>query len=140
MKSSVSALLVLSLAASAAQAIPIVSAGSGLWTNPAAWNPAQVPTAADSVTILEGHTNTINDAVVHEVASLTIQTNGALTHMTNSTEALGERYKVILSIAGNLTIDAGGQINADGRGYRGNEGPGNPLNYGTAGHGGCGKG
>lgn len=84
---------------------------------------------------------TIADRGVHEVGSLTIQTNGVLTHLANgTTTAQGERYKVILNIAGDLTIDAGGSIEVNGKGYSAWNGPGKQRtsNVAGAGHGGVG--
>lgn len=102
----------------------IVSASSGFWTNAATWSPAQVPTNTDAVTITNGCTVTTSDIATHYVASLTIQTNGALTHASNTTV---EACKVILSIASNLTVNAGGAINVDGMGYTAGQGPGHPT-------------
>ncbi len=42
------------LAPAAARAVPIASAGSGNWSNAGSWNPTQIPTIADDVTILNG--------------------------------------------------------------------------------------
>jgi hypothetical protein len=119
--------MLIALGTGRAHATPLTSAGSGIWTNPAVWSPNQVPSSADDVTIGTGHTITVATNSVLAVNSLTILTNGALTHLTNSTTALGEKFKIILNVAGALTIDAGGQINVDGRGYVNQQGPGKPV-------------
>ena len=109
----------------------IVSAGSGgFWDVAATWSPAQIPTNTDNVTITNGCTVTNRDIATHYAANLTIQTNGVLTHKANGGS---EAYKVILSVATNLTIDAGGSINVDGMGYSANNGPGAIGSYGGAG-------
>jgi hypothetical protein len=124
-------LLTLSLAAelftSRAYAVDITTANSGIWTNPAAWSPSQVPGLNDNVNIAAGHTNTIPDNIPHAVGNLTILGGGVLTHGSNTTTAAGERFKAILAVSGNLIIEAGGQINADGKGYTGDHGPGRPM-------------
>jgi hypothetical protein len=130
--------MVIALEAGRTHAAPLTSAGSGMWTNPAVWSPNQVPSSADDVTIAAGHTITIAANTAIDVSSLTILTNGVLTHLTNSTTALGEKFKIILNVAGALTIDAGGQINADGRGYASGQGPAPGKANGGAGHGGIG--
>ena len=116
-----------------ASGAPISSVGSGMWTNPASWSPARVPESTDDVTIVNGSTTTLSTNVAITIASLTIQTNGVLTHLANSTTALGERYKVVLIITNYLTLDAGGQINVDYKGYSYAGGPGGSPNYGNGG-------
>ena len=117
----VAALLAAGLCTERVDGANIVSAGSGFWDVAATWSPAQVPTNTDNVTIGSTHTVTTRDIATHYAASITIQTNGVLTHSVNgSTEA----YKVILNVASNLTIDLGGAINVDGAGYSANNGPG----------------
>jgi hypothetical protein len=130
--------LLFALGAGSARATTITSVGSGMWTNPAAWTPAQVPTPIDDVVIATGTTNMIATNSVTSIASLTIQPNGMLTHASNTTTAVGEKFKVVLSIANDLTIEAGGQINVDGRGYAYQQGPGPATGVGGAGHGGIG--
>jgi hypothetical protein len=112
-------------------ATEIISAGSGFWDVTNTWSPQQVPTNTDNVTITNGCTVTNRDVITHYVASLTIQTNGVLTHTSNTT---AEAYKVILNIASNLTIDLGGQINVDGKGYTSDKGPGRPASGGGGGN------
>jgi hypothetical protein len=132
-------LLAIGFGAARALAADITSAQSGIWTNPSTWTPAHVPLISDPVIITSGCTVTIQDSDTHYAASLTIQDGGVLTHASNSTTAAGERYKVILAIANDLTIQSGGQINVDGRGYSGQNGPGY-LAAGGASHGGVGAG
>lgn len=113
--------LVFTTLQSSAYGATIASVSSGFWTNGAIWNPARVPNSTDFVVISSGCSVTNNDTASHAMASLVILTNGVLTHSAN---AGAESYKVILSIASNLTIDAGGAINADGVGYSNGYGPG----------------
>lgn len=128
-------LLAGALCAGSARGVTITSAQSGYWTNTNTWNPAQVPTINDDVIITNGCTVTNNDLNTHDVANLTIASNGVLTHAANdSTEA----YKMILQIATNLTIDAGGKIDVDGMGYSQGNGPGKPPSEAGASYGGKG--
>ncbi|MGN6553373.1 MAG: hypothetical protein ACTHLW_06595, partial [Verrucomicrobiota bacterium] len=59
------------------RATDYVSVGNGTWNVPATWSPAGIPTAADNVTIMSGHsiTNTTDNSVA---GSLTIQSGGGL--------------------------------------------------------------
>jgi hypothetical protein len=123
------------LGAGPALGTAITSFQSGLWTNPASWTPAQVPASTNDVTIATGHTITIATNTSVTIASLTILTNGVLTHLNNYTSEL---YKVILNIAGGLTIDAGGAINADAKGYALQNGPGYAGGNSGSGYGGIG--
>lgn len=117
----------------------IYSATNGYWDAGSTWVGGGVPTPADHVVITNGCTVTIRDNTSHLLQSLTIETNGVLTHLANGTTAQGELYKVILDVATDLTIDLGGQINVDGRGYRSGYGPGNSGGqFCAAGHGGMG--
>ncbi len=130
--------LLLALGAGRAHATTVTSVGSGMWTNPTAWSPAQVPTSTDDVVIATGTTKIIATNSVTSIASLTVQTGGMLTHSSNTTTAVGEKFKVILSIANDLTIEAGAQINVDGRGYLNQNGPGFAGGNSGSGHGGVG--
>lgn len=58
----------------------IVSAGSGNWSNPSSWSPAQVPQAGDNVTILNGHTIAVDISIAagNGPASLIVNTGGEL--------------------------------------------------------------
>ncbi len=66
------------------------------------------------------------------------QSSGTLTHTANGTTAQGEMYKVNITIAGNFTVDSGGTINVDGKGYAGSNGPGRSTN-GAGTYGGMGQ-
>lgn len=116
-----------------AHAVPINSVGDGNWTNTATWSTASIPTINDDVTITNGCTVTISDTTTHDVKSVTIETNAVLTHTGNGST---EQYKVILNIASNLTVETGGLVDADGKGYStGGPGAGSGGNSG-GGHGG----
>ena len=117
----------------------IDSAGSGYWANPASWNLARLPACSDDVTIRTDHTITIDTNTAFAIRSLRIQTNGVLTHLVNGTTAQGERYKVVLNVSDHLTIDLGGQINVDGKGYGLDGGPGRGATQIGASHGGDGQ-
>jgi hypothetical protein len=54
-------------------------------------------------------------------AHASIGPTGVLTHAANTT---GETHRLYLSVGGNLTVESGGQIHADTRGYSGVNGPG----------------
>ncbi|MCL5009180.1 MAG: hypothetical protein M1400_02450, partial [Patescibacteria group bacterium] len=65
--------------------------------------------------------------------------NGTLTHWNNDVAITGSPSlnKINWAINGNLVINAGGSINADGKGYRIGQGPGaGPTTTGTEGSGG----
>jgi len=101
----------------------ITSAGGGFWDVAATWTPSQVPANTDNVTIAGGCTVTNRDLATRHAGNLTIQSGGVLTHTSNTT---AEAYKIILNVASNLTIEPGGQINVNGRGYSTGNGPGKP--------------
>ncbi len=117
----------------------IESLQTGQWDDGATWSSGEIPGTTDDVVIKSGHTVTINANTTNYVHSLIIETNGILTHTANSTTALGERYKVVLDVAADLTIDLGGAIDVTGKGYAQSQGPGRPSGpYGSGGYGGMG--
>jgi RHS repeat-associated protein len=104
--------------------------------------------AADSVEILSGGTFVMNTADTY--GSLHVASGGVVTHTANGT---AQEYWMDLTITGDVTVDVGGAINVDGKGYvgaaSGNEagGPGGGestsvcgSNYGGSGAGYGGKG
>lgn len=68
--------------------------------------------------------------------NVTVATNGAILHSINGT---GDAYRVDLAIDGNLTIQPGGRVDADARGFKiGSFGPGRGTSNDGGGHGGFG--
>lgn len=102
-------------------ALTTTSISNGLWTAETTWDNG-VPDSTKDV-VISNSTVTINDALLHVMQSLTIQSNASLTHATN-TISTAETAKVVLDITGTLTIEAGGQINVLGKGYPAGKGPG----------------
>jgi len=90
------------------------------------WN----PTADDDVFIRSGHaiTNTGLGAIL--IDSLVVASNAILTHASGPANAIN------LEIDGNLTIDSGGAIWANGRGYPASTGIGLGAGRAGGGHGG----
>ena len=78
--------------------------------------------------IVDGCTVTINGA--HLFSSLSIVNSGVVTHTAGQSG-------FHLTIAGDLTVDAGGSISADGRGFAGDSGPGSgtPASAGSSSNG-----
>ncbi len=83
----------------------------------------------------------VADGLRSAVGNWVILTNSSLSHSGNSTS---ETYKLNLTINGSLTVNSGGSINADSKGYAstaGNgvgHGPGGGANNNGASHGGIG--
>jgi hypothetical protein len=75
------------------------STGTGNWNTAGTWTPSGVPAAGDVVTILSGHTVTVN-VNTNNLASLTINSGGTLTVAGNTVTAT--------SIAVNGTINRTG--------------------------------
>jgi len=102
------------------RAAAIESIGSGDWDNAGTWD-SGVPGAGDTVTIKAGHTVTITAGTATRTSwvsidSLTIEGTGVLTH-SDYTSTVGDAFAVNLNITGTLTIDDGGSINVEGKGY-----------------------
>lgn len=123
------------------------------WTNGSAWpgdgDDVQI-TNAGSVVILSSSSSNLSSITIGKTltftnwdtaltaTNVTILTNGAMTLPGPfSNNVMSNRVWVVCT---NLTIASGGQINADGRGYRNNNGPGAPSVIGPVGgsHGGKG--
>ena len=68
---------------------------------------------------VSGCTVTINGA--HSFTSLLVTTNGVVTHTANTTT---KQYWMDLTITGDVTVDLGGSITADGKGYGSDAGSG----------------
>lgn len=81
----------------------ITSTGSGSWNTSGSWTPSGVPTATDNVTILNGHTITINSDATCNNLTIGGGSSGSLV-VGNSTTARS------LTINGNLTINNGASI------------------------------
>ena len=128
-------LLSLVLLTGSAAGMSITSSTSGDWATAGNWNPASVPTNTDDVAILNGFTMTINDTDTHYVKSLTIQSGGTVEHAANSDTEL---YKAIIDAVTHVTVNGGGSINVNGKGYDQYDGPGNPVSGAGASYGGRG--
>jgi hypothetical protein len=72
---------------------------------------------------LSGYTLVLG-ATISTTSDWTITSTGRLSHVANYT---AETYKINLTITGNLTVDASGEINVDGLGYVAASGPGRPI-------------
>lgn len=113
--------------------IPFQSTASGDWNDPTNWNKGTVPACTDNVTILNGHTITVNSAA-NVSRNVTINTGGTLVvasgdltvgcTLNNNTLTNNGTLTVIggtLNINGNMVHNAGstfnqssGDINVDG--------------------------
>lgn len=76
---------------------------SGNWNNAGNWLPAGVPTAADNVTILNGHTITINTDAVCNNLTVGQGTSGVLRIGNNGTARS-------ITVANNIQINSGAQF------------------------------
>ena len=121
--------------AAGAHAAVNTSTGSGNWTD-AIWSDG-VPTSDDDVYIRAGDTVTITGLATIQINSLTI--TGTLTHAANSTEPA--QHKIVLDIAGNLSVPATGRIDVQAKGFSAQNGPGyEALPTSGGAHGGQGRG
>jgi hypothetical protein len=116
-----------------AEAAENIANTSGYWTNAAIWSAAAVPNSGHDVVIPAGITVTNTGLATNFINSLTI--TGTLTHATNAATVA---HKLILNVAGDLTVASGGAIDVSGRGYGKDQGPGKPGigSLGGAGYGG----
>lgn len=123
-------------------------AGSGNWTNPANWSPAQAPTTDDDVFItnsgasvlLSSNTSNLNSLVLSKTlvftnwnttlyaTNVTIQNGGLITLPVAYTNSVMSNNVYI--VCSNLVTDSGGRIDVDGKGYKGA-----PVGYPTYGNG-----
>ncbi|MGZ6426674.1 MAG: Ig-like domain-containing protein [Bdellovibrio sp.] len=74
-----------------------------------------------NLTIGSGGTLTFANGAPLALTNLTIQNSGLITHLANSN---AKTYFVDISVSNKLQIDLGGSINADGKGYTAQNGPG----------------
>lgn len=77
--------------------------------------------------VIDGCVLTINGP--HSFNSFQIINSGTLTHSPATTGQTD--FKIDLTIAQDVVVDAGGSINVDGKGYGTNEGPGAGTNAGS---------
>ena len=133
---SIAACALAACVAVSASAAEVTSVASGDWHAGATWSSGAAPAAADTVVIADGHTVTMAEAfTAYTVSNLAVI--GTLTHTANSTTALGERYKVSLTVLNDLDIS--GAISVNGRGYAANNGPGTrTVDTDSSAHGGVG--
>jgi len=69
--------------------------------------------------------NTTKDSPALTVSgNVDISDTANLTHTVNTTTALGDKYELTMSVGGNFTLGATATMNADGKGYSVNNGPG----------------
>lgn len=103
---------------------------SGTFTHNGTFNPA-----LQQLTVGSGGTFARSGTSLIELDSVLVQNGGTLTHTANTTT---EAHK--LSVRANtITIDSGGNVNLDGRGYAGGSGPASSTNGNVGGgHGGLG--
>jgi hypothetical protein len=79
----------------------IQSAGSGNWNTGSSWAGGNVPAAADTVEILNGHTITLNGEI-NAIGALTVRNGGNLT----------VAFQMTTSAFANIIVDSGGKIYA----------------------------
>lgn len=103
---------------------PRTSAATGLWSAPATWSPAGVPTASDLVTIAAGHTVTIDTAAV--AYSVTVAGTGTLQYEQTTARTLTSGSDVTVQPGGTLQSNPAGTVTAHVLSL-----PGNLVNTGT---------
>lgn len=91
--------------------------------------PATLTIASNIVLIADG-TNSLT-------CDLTIKSGATLTHSLNAA-IYTEDYKMDLTVNGNLTIESGGEVNVNEKGFWSKRGPGSPSSSYGAAHGGDG--
>lgn len=77
-------------------------------------------------------TGKITDSSGGNNYDITVDTGGIVTHVSNTTTAAGETYKLVLNLT-NLTVQNTGKIDVSGKGYAGGQGPGAPSGYASYG-------
>ncbi|MDP3997298.1 MAG: hypothetical protein Q8P73_02240, partial [bacterium] len=81
------------------------------------FNPVTSVTVGNQATLIDDVANTFS-------GDLIIDSGGNITHDANWSTALGEQYKVNLTIGGDLSVNGTGTINVNGKGYSTGNGPG----------------
>jgi hypothetical protein len=111
------------------------SSATGNWETAGTWSCGQVPTSADDVTIVSGHTVTITGTSQKSVASLTVNSGGTLTHsaQTDIIAPWAETSYIDIVASGNITI--AGTVDANAKGYAGGVTPANGSGPGGGGSG-----
>jgi hypothetical protein len=134
----------LSLASARAGQIDWTNLAGGDWSAATNWSPNQVPGAADDAVIADPVNVTLSASI--SVLSLTLSGSAMLIPLGMNTSAqvggLWAGAGVIID-AGNVTVEAGSAITANGQGYTTSAGPGAaaPGNYSAGGsYGGIGSG
>ena len=123
------------LAAGSALAVDNIAAGSGNWEDAGTWSQGHAPLATEDVFIPTNITVTINGLATNSINSLSI--TGTLTHAANGNwPSPGEQHKVILDVAGDVTVASNGLIDVSARGYAVDQGPGTGMYKGGGGEGG----
>jgi hypothetical protein len=115
-----------------------IATSGGNWESAGTWS-LGIPGPSHDVVIPAGITVT-NTGLAASSSINSLAITGTLTHAANTTT---EANKISLSIAGSVTVAAGGAINVNGRGYGWNGttagyGPGGGVGRGGAAHGGQG--
>ncbi|MES2410508.1 MAG: hypothetical protein V4535_03595, partial [Bacteroidota bacterium] len=87
---------------------PVTSAQSGNWSDASTWNSNSVPSCVDTVTILYGHTLTVNS--VSTVAGVNINAGAALTSNSSSLTVGCTNNNATFSNKGTYTINGGSLI------------------------------
>ena len=92
--------------------LSITSASSGNWNNGSIWSGGQVPTCADNITILTGHTVTVNTAS-NVSKNCTINSGGTLVVASGDLTVGCTLNNTPLTNNGTLTV-SGGTLNVNG--------------------------
>lgn len=92
--------------------LAITSAGSGNWNSGATWSGGQVPTCTDNITIVTGHTVTVNSAS-NVSKNLTINSGGTLVVASGDLTVGCTLNNTPLTNSGTLTV-SGGTLNING--------------------------
>src|SRR5690349_4234602 len=101
MRISRTAILGLLLASPSLWAAAVTSTGTGNWSNASTWSSSQVPNSGDTVTILPGHTVTIDGAAFYAANAVTVQGTLQFGTVDSSTLTL---------VGGDLTVTPGGRF------------------------------
>lgn len=93
--------------------IPFLSVASGDWNDPTKWNKGTIPVCTDNVTILNGHTITVNSAA-NVSRNVTINAGGTLVVASGDLTVGCTLNNNTLTNNGTLTVQ-GGTLNVNGR-------------------------